>query len=59
MVLESSTIGRQNKTIAPDIADYTSYKTQLEQVAVNRNTSGIGEAIKKHANIIDNRYKFY
>ncbi len=49
----------QNKTIAPDIADYTSYKTQLEQVAVNRNTSGIGEAIKKHANIIDNRYKFY
>jgi len=49
----------QNKTIAPAIADYTSYKTQLEQGAQNRNTSGIAEAIKKQANIIDNRYKFY
>lgn len=49
----------QNKTIAPAIADYTSNKTQLEQVAKNRNTSGVGEAIKKHANITDNRYKYY
>ncbi len=49
----------QNKTLAPAIADYTSYKTQLEQTAQNRNTSGISEAIKKHANIVDNRYKYY
>lgn len=49
----------QNKTIAPAIADYTQYKTQLEQAALNRNTSGIAEAIKKQANIIDNRYKYY
>ncbi len=49
----------QNKTIAPAPADYTSYKAQLEQAAQNRNTSGIAEAIKQRANIIDNRYKFY
>ncbi len=49
----------QNKTIAPAVADYASYKTQLEQAAQNRNTNGIAEAIKKQANIIDNRYKFY
>lgn len=49
----------QNKTIAPAIADYASYKTQIQQVAQNRNTAGIAEAIKKQASIIDNRYKFY
>jgi peptidyl-prolyl cis-trans isomerase D len=48
-----------NKTIAPAIADYSSYKTSLEQAATNKNTNGIAEAIKKNANIIDNRYKFY
>jgi peptidyl-prolyl cis-trans isomerase D len=49
----------QNKTIAPAIADYSSNKAQLEQVAQNRNTSGIAEAIKLKANIVDKRYKFY
>ena len=49
----------QNKTIAPAIADYTSYKNQLEQVALNRNTMSIADAIKNKANIIDTRYKFY
>jgi peptidyl-prolyl cis-trans isomerase D len=49
----------QNKTIAPALPDYTVYKLQLEQATQNRNTNNIAEAIKKHANIIDNRYKFY
>ena len=49
----------QNKTIAPAIADYSANKAQLEQVAQNRNTSGIAEAIKLKANIVDKRYKFY
>ena len=49
----------QNKTIAPSQTDYTSYKSQLEQGNLNRNTIGIGEAIKESANIVDKRYKFY
>lgn len=49
----------QNKTIAPAIGDYTAYKTQLEQTATRNNTTNIAEAIKKRANIVDDRYKFY
>lgn len=49
----------QNKTIAPAIADYTSFKNQLTEAAVNRNTSGIADAIKEKSNITDKRYKFY
>jgi len=49
----------QNKTIAPAIADYASYRAQLEQSAENRNVQGIAEAIKLKANIVDKRYKFY
>jgi peptidyl-prolyl cis-trans isomerase D len=49
----------QNKTIAPALPDYTTYKDMLEQMARSRNTSNIAEAIKINANIIDNRYKFY
>ncbi|HEY5918752.1 MAG TPA: peptidylprolyl isomerase [Chryseolinea sp.] len=49
----------QNKTIAPSMSDYSPYKTQLEQGNLNRNTLGIGEAIKESANIEDKRYKFY
>jgi peptidyl-prolyl cis-trans isomerase D len=49
----------QNKTIAPAIADYASYKARLEQVAINKNTINIAEAIKDKANITDKRYKFY
>jgi peptidyl-prolyl cis-trans isomerase D len=48
-----------NKTIAPAIADYGTYKATLEQTLRNRNTNGIAEAIKKNANIVDNRYKYY
>ncbi len=49
----------QNKTIAPAIQDYTSFKDMLIQAATSRNTSGIADAIKDKSNIIDKRYKFY
>jgi peptidyl-prolyl cis-trans isomerase D len=49
----------KNKTIAPAIADYTSYKTRIEQMSQNRNMNSITDAIKDKANIVDNRYKFY
>lgn len=49
----------QNKTSAPAIGDYTMFKTQLQQSAVNRNSSSIAEAIKQDAQIVDKRYKFY
>lgn len=49
----------KNKTIAPAIADYTSYKNKLKQAAENKNMSGIADAIKDKANIKDERYKFF
>ncbi|HEU5291625.1 MAG TPA: SurA N-terminal domain-containing protein [Cyclobacteriaceae bacterium] len=49
----------QNKTIAPALPDYSTYKETLEQMAKGRNTNSIAEAIKLNANIVDNRYKFY
>jgi peptidyl-prolyl cis-trans isomerase D len=49
----------QNKTIAPAIADYSSNRLRLEQVAQNKNTMNISEVIKEKANIVDTRYKFY
>lgn len=49
----------QNKTIAPAINDYTSFREQLIQTATSRNTNGIAEAIKDKSNITDKRYKFY
>jgi peptidyl-prolyl cis-trans isomerase D len=48
-----------NKTIAPSVGDYTSYKTQLDQGNVNRSSAGVAEAIKDNAEIVDKRYKFY
>jgi peptidyl-prolyl cis-trans isomerase D len=49
----------KNKTIAPAIADYTSYKNKLKQAAENINARGIADAIKDKSNITDTRYKFY
>ncbi|MEO5976219.1 MAG: peptidylprolyl isomerase [Chryseolinea sp.] len=49
----------QNKTIAPAMTEYSQYKTQIEQINVNRNSVGIAEAIKENSNIVDKRYKFY
>ena len=49
----------QNKTIAPAIADYSLYKTQLEQTRSNRTSFSLAEAIKESSDIEDRRYKFY
>jgi peptidyl-prolyl cis-trans isomerase D len=48
-----------NKTIAPALTDYSTQKTQLEQNSSNSSSMGIAEAIKEHADIVDERYKFY
>ena len=49
----------QNKTIAPEIADYSAYKTAIQQQNQQMNTFNIAEAIKDAAAIEDQRYKFY
>ncbi|HEX8037823.1 MAG TPA: peptidylprolyl isomerase [Chryseosolibacter sp.] len=49
----------QNKTIAPEVADYTAYKTTLRQRNQQRSGFNIAEAIKDNAGIEDLRYKFY
>ena len=49
----------ENKTIAPEIADYTTYKSQIEQKITGQTGYGITEAIKDDADIKDERYKFY
>jgi peptidyl-prolyl cis-trans isomerase D len=48
-----------NKIVAPDIADYSMYKTQLQQSLSNRATYDIADAIKESSDIVDERYKFY
>ncbi len=49
----------ENKTIAPEIADYTSYKNQIKDRTDSRVAFGISEAIKEAAKISDERYRFY
>jgi peptidyl-prolyl cis-trans isomerase D len=49
----------QNKTIAPAMEDYTTFKDQLLQSATGRTGYSIGEAIKEDADINDTRYKFF
>ena len=48
-----------NKTTAPEIADYATYKSQLSQNAQNQARYNIAEAVKEFADIKDERYKFY
>ena len=48
-----------NKTVAPALTDYSTYKTQLEEGNTNRSSTGIAEAIKENSDIVDKRYKFY
>lgn len=48
-----------NKTIAPDIADYEIYAQQLINQSFGRTARGITEAIEEEADIEDRRYKFY
>ncbi len=46
-------------TKAPEIADYNSSKTKVEQQASGRMSYGISEAIKKNASIKDERYRYF
>lgn len=46
-------------TEAGEIADYSSYKEQLQQQARQRTTFNISEAVRDFAQIEDKRYKFY
>lgn len=48
-----------NMTQAPEIADYSTYKNQLEQRTSARVSYNAGEAIKKKAEIKDLRYRFF
>lgn len=52
-------IDMQHLTIAPEIADYTAYKTTIAQEHRQRAGFNIAEAIKDNAEIEDQRYKFY
>ena len=49
----------QNKTVAPDLTDLTSYKDQLKQNAYNASSMNIAEAIKEKSDIQDQRFKVY
>jgi len=48
-----------NRTSAPEVADYNSYKDQLAQSAKNSASFKIKSAIEEKADIVDQRYKFY
>jgi peptidyl-prolyl cis-trans isomerase D len=48
-----------NKSVSPEIADYTSYKNQLAQTMSGRSSYTISEALKDAAKIQDKRYKFF
>ena len=49
----------QNRTVAPELSVYNAYKEQLEQNTYNFGSMNIAEAIRQHAGIEDERYKFY
>jgi len=49
----------QAKTPAPEIADHTSYQTQLQQRYANRASYNVSEAIREAADIKDYRYRFF
>lgn len=46
-------------TPAAEIADYSQYENQVKQNLVGRNSYLTNEALKKKADIVDERYKFY
>jgi peptidyl-prolyl cis-trans isomerase D len=54
LVMETTSI-----TPAPGVADYTVYKTQLQQNGASRTSFYINEAIKENAKVEDRRAKFY
>ncbi|WP_375579404.1 peptidylprolyl isomerase [Marivirga tractuosa] len=49
----------RNRTAAPEVADYNSYKDQLAQSRKNNVSFEIKSAIEEKADIVDERYKFY
>jgi peptidyl-prolyl cis-trans isomerase D len=49
----------ESATQAPEIADYTQYKTQLLQGLSGRAEYSIRESLKEASDIEDNRYKFF
>jgi peptidyl-prolyl cis-trans isomerase D len=49
----------QNKTVAPEVGDYTMFKNQLLQGLNGKSSFGIAQAIKDAAKIEDKRYKFF
>lgn len=52
-------IEMQNKTTAPEVADYSAYKNFIKQNLQSNASKNITKAIKEHAEIEDERYKFY
>ncbi len=48
-----------NFTEAPEIADYSTYKNQIEQRVSGRISYNASEAIKEKADIVDLRYRFF
>lgn len=48
-----------NKTVAPEIGDYSIFRNQKLQSLNNTSALNIAEALKKGANIEDKRYLFY
>ena len=49
----------QSVTPAPEIADYATYKEQLQQQQASSTSGNIAQAVREAANITDERYKFY
>jgi len=47
------------RTEAPEIADYASYKEQLQRQVSQRSGFNIAEAVREFSDIEDERYKFY
>ena len=47
------------KTAAPQIADYTPYKSQIQQNVSSRASFLVNEAIRDNAKIVDRRAKFF
>ncbi len=52
-------VALQSITPAPEIADYASYKEQVQQQQSARTSFSITQAVQEAANIEDQRYKFY
>ncbi|MBS1487671.1 MAG: peptidylprolyl isomerase [Bacteroidetes bacterium] len=52
-------VNLQNKTIAPEVGDYTMFRNELEKKINSSAGLNIAQAIKDLSNIKDERYKFY